>query len=213
MPFLSEGRMRIRVLARPHGEIEDVALEHFRIGGVYELRTDLACLFLAEGWAELVGEDDTALFVRPPSRSGADVHPLVLVVDDDAAIRKLTESLLTANGYDVLIAADGRDAIARLRLQIPDVIVLDLNMPVMDGWQFRTQQRFLTESRRAAIPVLLMTGVADAADQAVKLAAVGLVKKPIDPDDLLEAVSMAVASHGSAPDGIGPAWSRRTRRS
>ena len=127
----------------------------------------------------------------------------------------MTEALLTAHGYDVVVAADGRDGIQRLRAQCADLIVLDLNMPVMDGWQFRTEQRFLTETRRASVPVLLMTGVDAAVNEALKLHAVGVVKKPIDPDDLLEAVSAAVRSPGSGPDGTGSphAWSRTTRRS
>jgi CheY-like chemotaxis protein len=207
--------MRVRLLTRPTGPIDNVAVEHFRVGGIYELRTDIACVFLAEGWAELVGEEDDALFVRPPPLEAGLIHPLVLVVDDDPDVRRMTESLLTAHGYDVLIAADGRDAIERVRERCPDLIVLDLNMPGIDGWQFRTEQRFFTEATLAAVPVLLMTGAEDAANEALKLHAVGVVKKPIDPDDLLEAVSSAVRSPGSGPDGIGSprAWSQRSHRS
>lgn len=207
--------MRVRVLTRPTGAIDGVALDHFRVGGIYELRTDVACVFLAEGWAELVGDNNHALFVRPPPLETGRGHPLVLVVDDDAAVRGMTESLLTEHGYDVLIAADGRDAIDRIHERCPDLIVLDLNMPRMDGWQFRTEQRFFTEARLAAVPVVLMTGAEDAANEALKLHAAGLVKKPIDPDDLLDTVSSAVRSPGSAPDGIGSprAWSRRSHRS
>ena len=205
--------MRVRLLTRPTGTIDGVVLEDFRIGGVYELRIDVACVFLSEGWAESVGEDDTALFVRPPpGQPTAAIRPVVLVVDDDADVRAQTESLLTAHGYEVMTAAHGRDAIERLREQCPDLIVLDLNMPVMDGWQFRTQQRFLTERKLASIPVLLLTGQDDAANHASKLDAIGVVRKPIDPDDLLEAVSAAVVSQGSAPDGIGPAWARPSHR-
>jgi hypothetical protein len=130
--------MRVRVLTRPAGNIEGVVLDDLRIGGVYELRPDIACAFIAEGWAELVGEDDLALTIRPRTdqRQATPLHPVVLVVDDDPDVRTQTESLLTAHGYHVLTAAHGRDAFDRLREQCPDVIVLDLNMPVMDGWQF-----------------------------------------------------------------------------
>lgn len=205
--------MRVRVLQHPTHSVDGATLDHFRVGGVYELATEIACLFLAEGWAEIVSDDDNAVFARPPS-TVASAPPVVLVVDDDADVRLLIEALLTAHGYDVLVAAHGRDAIQRLQDQCPDLIVLDLNMPVMDGWQFRTEQRFLSEKQRAAVPVLLMSGSDEAPGAAVTLRAVGLVKKPIDPDDLLEAVSAAVASRGSSPDGIGSmrAWSRRTRR-
>jgi CheY-like chemotaxis protein len=113
-----------------------------------------------------------------------------------------------------MAAAHGRDAIQQLRKQCPDLIVLDLNMPVMDGWQFRTEQRYLTDRTRAAVPVLLMTGVEDASTQADRLGAVGVIQKPFDPDDLLDAVSAAMGSQGSAPDGIRSPrpWTRNTGR-
>ena len=104
-----------------------------------------------------------------------------------------SEALLSSQGYQVLTAADGREAIQQLRERCPDLIVLDLNMPVMDGWRFRTEQRLFPEAKRATVPVLLMSGEDDAVDAAVALHAIGLVKKPVDPDVLLDAVSAAVA--------------------
>jgi DNA-binding response OmpR family regulator len=92
--------------------------------------------------------------------------------------------------------------------------VLDLNMPVMDGWQFRTEQRYLTDKTLAAVPVLLLTGVDNAATHADTLRAVGVIKKPFDPDDLLDAVSAAIGSQISAPDGIRSTrpWKRKAGR-
>ena len=156
-----------------------------------------ACSLLKDR-AELVLDDDSAVFVRPPPYEIANIEPLVLVVDDDPELRRLAESLLTTHGYHVIVAGHGRDAIQQLRERCPDLIVLDLNMPVMDGWQFRNEQRYLTDKKRVAVPVLLMTGVDDAATHA----AVGVIKKPFDPDDLLDAVSAAIGSQRSAPDGI-----------
>lgn len=203
--------MRLRILTRPTGTIDGISLDHFRVGGVYELGSEVGCVFLTEGWAELVSDDDAAVFVRPPPPEIAHVEPLVLVVDDEPEVRQLTESLLTAHGYHVIVAGHGRDAIQRLREHCPDLIVLDLNMPVMDGWQFRTEQRYLTDKKRAAVPVLLLTGIDDAATHADTLQAVGVIKKPFDPDDLLDAVSAAIGSQRSAPDGIGsPRPWRRT---
>jgi CheY-like chemotaxis protein len=153
--------VRVRILIHPTGPIDEIALDHFHVGGVYELGTEVASLFLAQGWAELVSDDNSPVFVRPPPLpQGRRSRPLVLIVDDE---------------------------------HCPDLIVLDLDMPVMDGWQFRTEQRFFSEKKRAAVPVLLMTGIDDAGRIAATLQAVGLVQKPIDPDDLLEAVSAAVA--------------------
>jgi len=73
-------------------------------------------------------------------------------------------------------------------------VILDLNMPVMDGWQFRAEQQRLPDGHLATIPVLLVTGADDAPDHAVRLKAVGLVKKPFDPDQLLEAVQQALSN-------------------
>jgi CheY-like chemotaxis protein len=206
--------MRLRILTRAIGTIDGVSLGHFQVGTVYEVGSDLACVFLVEGWAELVAEDDAALFVRPPPSQVESVERLVLVVDDEPDVRQLTESLLTAHGYHVIVAGHGRDAIQRLREQCPDLIVLDLNMPVMDGWQFRTEQRYLPDRKLAAVPVLLMTAEDGAAAYADTLRAVGVVTKPFDPDDLLDAVSAAIGCQGSAPDGIRSTrpWKRRPGR-
>jgi CheY-like chemotaxis protein len=205
--------MRLRILAQPTGTIDGVALDQFHIGGIYELGTQVACVFLVERWAEFVGDDEPSAFVRPPPAAVTHIGPLLLLVDDDPAMSRMTETLLTAHGYHVIVAADGRDAIQRLREQCPDLIVLDLNMPVMDGWQFRREQRYLSDKHRAAVPVLLMTGEHDAPSHAHALQAAGLITKPFDPDDLLDAVSAAIERSGSAPDGIGSPRPWRLRRS
>jgi CheY-like chemotaxis protein len=206
--------MRLKILTRPTGTIDGVSLDHFMVGGVYELGTQVACVLIAEGWAELVTVDDEDGLVHPPPSKIADIEPLVLVVEDDPALRRLTASLLAAYGYHVIVAGHGKDAIHRLREQCPDLILLDLNMPVMNGWQFRSEQRFLADRKRAAVPVLLMTGEDDAASQAAKLRAVGVIKKPFDPDDLLDAVSAAMGRGGTGLDGISSPrpWKRKLRR-
>jgi DNA-binding response OmpR family regulator len=75
----------------------------------------------------------------------------------------------------------------------------------MDGWQFRREQRYLPDKNRATVPVLLMTGEHDAPSHADALHAVGVITKPFDPDDLLDAVSAAITGSGSARDRIGSA--------
>jgi CheY-like chemotaxis protein len=203
--------MRLKILIPPTGAIDGISLEQFRVGEVYELGTYLGAVFLAERWAELVTADGAAVFADPPAVPT--IMPLVLVVDDDPGVRHLTESLLIGHGYRVMLAEHGREAIQRLREGCPDLIVLDLKMPVMDGWGFRAEQRYLPEARSAAAPVLVLSGEDDAATHAGKMGAVGVVKKPFDPDDLLAAVSAAIGSQGSAPDGIGSMPRQiRTRR-
>jgi CheY-like chemotaxis protein len=97
------------------------------------------------------------------------------------------------------VARDGRDALQRLREECPDLIVLDLCMPVMDGWLFRTQQRYYAEQQVAKVPVLLMTGADDAATQADFLRAAGVITKPFDSDDFLHAVSAAIGGQRAMP--------------
>jgi len=204
--------MRLRIHAQPTGTIDGVALDQFHVGDVYELGTQVACVFLVEGWAEFVEDDETSAGVRPPPDTVTHIGPRLLLVDDDPAMSRMTETLLTAHGYQVIVAAHGRDAIQRLCEQCPDLIVLDLNMPVMDGWQFRREQRYLPDKNRAAVPVLLMTGEHDAPGHAHALHAAGVIAKPFDPDDLLDAVSAAIERSGGASDGPGSPRPWRTRR-
>ena len=74
----------------------------------------------------------------------------------------------------------------------PDLVLLDLNMPVMDGWQFRAAQARLMQSDLVNIPVLLLTGADGAREHASMLNAIGLVEKPFHPDQLLDAVRTAL---------------------
>src|SRR5438105_8252864 len=92
-------RMRLRILTRPTGTIDGVSFERFHVGGVYEVGSQVACVFLTEGWAEIVTDDDASVFVRPPPSDIAASKPVVLVVDDEPELRRLTEALLTSHGY------------------------------------------------------------------------------------------------------------------
>ena len=113
-------------------------------------------------------------------------------MDDDADLRGVTAAILSLHGYDVVEAADGRGALACLVKWVPDLVILDLHMPMMNGWEFRAEQRELADERLAAIPVLLLTGEAAPEHEAMQLNAAGLVQKPYEPEDLLGAVSAAL---------------------
>jgi CheY-like chemotaxis protein len=82
--------------------------------------------------------------------------PLVLVVDDDAAVRALFASFLRRAGIDVDLACDGVDAVGRLRLRVPDAVVCDLEMPNMDGLAFC--QRLRADATSRAVPVVIVSG-------------------------------------------------------
>jgi len=202
MPVVTgSGGMRLRILTRPTGTIDGIPLDQFCIGRVYEVGTQVACVLLAEGWAGVVTDDEGVAFVRPPPEI-AKIEPLILVVDDEPDMRRFTESLLTAHGYHFIVAVHGRDAIQRLRERCPGRIVLDLNMPVLDGWGFRTEQRDLADRTRAAVPVLVMTGEDHAATHADTLRAVGVIKKPFHPETLIDAVAAAIRLQGSGSDSL-----------
>lgn len=183
--------MHLRIRRQPVGSIDGVRLDRFRVGVVYEVGTQLGSVFLAEGWAEPVAEAGAVAAVCPASiRSPA----LVLVVDDETRVRRFTTRLLTGKGYEAVEAGDGREAMARLCEHSPDLVLLDLYMPFMDGWRFCAEQHRLPDRRLAAIPVLLLTGADKTVDHAATLHAVGLVHKPFNPERLLDAVKKALPS-------------------
>ncbi len=109
----------------------------------------------------------------------------VLVVEDDANLRETICSLLTDAGYASWPAENGEVALERARIERPCVILLDLMMPIMNGWEFRTEQ--LRDPRLSSIPVVIMTADGHAVEKARTLHA-DYLKKPIRPDALLELV-------------------------
>jgi CheY-like chemotaxis protein len=110
----------------------------------------------------------------------------VLVVDDDADVRELLAAVLKSEGYDVLTAENGAAALSVLRDTLPDLIVLDLMMPVMNGWEFRETQRAYPEY--ASIPVVCLSGHHAAHAHATALGIIECIQKPLDVDYLVEVV-------------------------
>jgi CheY-like chemotaxis protein len=112
---------------------------------------------------------------------------LVLVVDDDPLVRDAMTLDLTMQGFKVTSAADGQEALDLMRVQRPSVVVLDLEMPGVDGWSFRERQ--LQDARLASVPVVVVSGYTDAERQARALNAARGLQKPVDLDELHEAIS------------------------
>jgi CheY-like chemotaxis protein len=113
----------------------------------------------------------------------------VLVVDDDSGVRELLTRSLSFEGFDVMEAANGQDALAQLRTgRRPGVIVLDLRMPVMDGWAFRVAQR--ADPRIARIPVVILSG-ADA-HRFQEIEAVAALEKPVSLSQLADCLHRIV---------------------
>jgi CheY-like chemotaxis protein len=181
----SEKSIWLRICRVPNRPIDGVTLDGFQIGGIVELGPQVASVFLAEGWAKPV-------LVRMERHIGASSpQRLLLVVDDDEPTRILLTELFNANGYAVVLAENGEQALKHLLDYTPDLVVLDLQMPVMDGWRFRAQQ-LLSNVRVAAVPVVILSGTRNAKKSAETLHAAGFVEKPFEPDLLLKSVLKAL---------------------
>jgi CheY-like chemotaxis protein len=107
----------------------------------------------------------------------------VLVVEDDAVIRGMLVDFLELEGYTVRSAADGSEALAVLGDWPPDLILLDLMMPRMDGWQFRAAQRALPGL--GDVPVVVLSAGRDLAERTAALAPAAVIRKPFDLDEVL----------------------------
>jgi CheY-like chemotaxis protein len=127
----------------------------------------------------------------------------VLVVEDDVTIRTLIAEALEGEGYDVVTASNGAEALMMLVLLKPDAILLDLMMPVMDGRAFLAARR--QDPRDAAIPVLILSAAHDLGALAPELGARACMAKPFDLDVLLAVVEHLVQSGEAARDPRGSA--------
>jgi DNA-binding response OmpR family regulator len=108
----------------------------------------------------------------------------VLVIDDEAPIRLLCRVNLEAEGMEVLEAADGPTGLEKARAEIPDVILLDVMMPGLDGW--RVAEELLDDERTEGIPIVFLTARAELRDRArgIDLGGVDYVTKPFNPVEL-----------------------------
>ncbi len=119
------------------------------------------------------------------SGRGGRPGPIVLIVDDDAGLRGYVRASLEAEGYTVREAGSAEEGLAALEEEPPDLILLDVMMPKMDGWEMlrRVQERHGV----GAIPVIMFSGrVDEGASEAASLGAQGFVGKPFDPEQLVE---------------------------
>jgi CheY-like chemotaxis protein len=106
-------------------------------------------------------------------------RPLIMVVDDDSEVLELCDMLLDRAGYDRVLANSGEEAVSLLEAHTPSLMVLDLNMPGMDGWSVAALVR--KHERTARIPILVMTGITrDVENAARRAGATAFVLKPID---------------------------------
>jgi len=128
-------------------------------------------------------------------RSGPGGHgggPLVLVVDDDARLREFIRVNLEMEGYAVREAESAEEALSAIEDQAPDLVLLDVVMPGVDGWQMLQRM----QERHGSIPVIMFSGkvdersLAEAADRGAR----GFIGKPFDPQQLIERAKALVPS-------------------
>ena len=110
----------------------------------------------------------------------------VLVIEDDQAIRSLIAYALGDEGYEVDEAPEGRQALGLIAQRHPDIIVLDMKMPGMDGWEFA---RLYRERYEAPAPIVVVTAAKDAAQRGTEVDAESWLAKPFDLAELVNRVS------------------------
>ena len=119
----------------------------------------------------------------------------VLVVDDDEQLRYVLRETMTEDGYEVEAASNGQEALTIIERWQPDLILLDLMMPVMDGETFRQEQQRLGLAER--VPVIVLSAAREMRSIAERVGAAASVPKPFDLDDLLATVGRLAASPGA----------------
>ena len=109
----------------------------------------------------------------------------ILIVEDDTLVRELATTLLTEAGYDVVAAADGRAALGAIEECTPDLVLLDLRMPDLDGWEFADRYGRTPEPRA---PLVLFSTANDLAEHATALGAAAWIEKPFAIEALMRTV-------------------------
>src|SRR3989304_2792108 len=123
-----------------------------------------------------------------------DLNPTVLIVDDDYSLVQCARSILETAGYVVQVAYNGQEALRRTEENLPDIILLDLRMPVMDGWTCRRLLKQRPETTN--IPIVVVSGdeVGAKARSDLGIGVEDFLSKPFEVDDLLSNIRKHVGS-------------------
>ncbi len=124
----------------------------------------------------------------------------ILIVDDDALIRDTLATALGDEGYAVRVAPDGRTALSSIGNWRPDLIVLDLMMPVMNGMEFRAAQRSAADT--AHIPVIILSAAHEVQARATSLDPAAVFTKPFDLGALLDAIADVLVGRHQSPNPL-----------
>jgi two-component system chemotaxis response regulator CheY len=132
--------------------------------------------------------------VRPtrPNGNGAPAsRPRVLVIDDDDAVCEILREVLTAEGYAVATVPHGAAALELVKHHQPAVIMLDLRMPIMDGWSFADQYR---RQAKPAASLILISALKDIEESARRIGAATFIQKPFELTDVLSKIQRCIAT-------------------
>jgi two-component system cell cycle response regulator DivK len=113
-------------------------------------------------------------------------QPCVLLVDDMLPIRKAFRAYLQHSGFDVVEAANGVEALLRVREAVPDIIVMDLSLPLMDGWE--ATRHLKADRRTAGIPIVALTGLACSGAEATQAGCDAFLTKPCPMSELVNEI-------------------------
>jgi two-component system alkaline phosphatase synthesis response regulator PhoP len=112
--------------------------------------------------------------------------PKILLIDDDPDFVEVTKRILESKPYQVVVAVNGKDGLEKARKEKPDLILLDILMPVTDGFGFA--EKFSKERSLSAIPVLALTSFSTSLGEPFGFKVAEYIRKPVGPRDLIDKV-------------------------
>jgi two-component system alkaline phosphatase synthesis response regulator PhoP len=122
-------------------------------------------------------------------------RPKIILVDDDVDLVKVMRGALESKAYEVVVAYNGKEGLERARKEKPDLVVLDIMMPVADGFVFAEQ--FRKDSSLAKIPVIALTSFSESLGQPFVFEVAEYILKPIKPKDLVAKIEEFLKRTGS----------------
>lgn len=124
---------------------------------------------------------------------------MILAIDDDRDLLDLMALLLEDAGHEVMRAGNGAEALDQVRERMPDLVLLDMKMPFMNGWEFASEYRAHYGAHPDVAPIVVVTAAEHAGKRAHEVGAQGFLAKPFTRNDLLDAVRRFARRRDDAP--------------
>jgi CheY-like chemotaxis protein/anti-sigma regulatory factor (Ser/Thr protein kinase) len=124
--------------------------------------------------------------------------PRILLVEDNALNRDMLSRRLVRRGYDVVMAVDGEEGVRRARADAPDLILMDMSLPVLDGWEAARQIKGAPETRHVPIVALTAHAMAGDREQALAAGCDDFDTKPVELESLLAKIELLLAAGATA---------------